>query len=158
MLSSRKPHFSLIGRCILEGALFVDTSVPSFNEAKAAAGSDVVDGCYSPPDCASHQRVAIVIPYKNRYFHLITLMRHLHPILQVSSFCKRNLDHSICGISHCACGVFASLSFLASSSVDADDLMFYLSVPTLAEATQGFLVILKQWSQHRCLPVIPKKC
>lgn len=39
-------------------------------------------GCYKPSHCRSQQKVAILIPYKDREAHLLTLMSYLHPNLQ----------------------------------------------------------------------------
>lgn len=70
--------------CFVEGAIKVNASyVPTESEAIKAAGFSVHDGCYEPPQCVPTQTVAIIVPYKNRQQHLITLMHHLHPVLQV---------------------------------------------------------------------------
>ncbi|KAJ7996265.1 hypothetical protein DPEC_G00235300 [Dallia pectoralis] len=42
----------------------------------------VSEGQYSPPDCLAQQKVAILIPHRNRERHLLYLLRHLHPFLQ----------------------------------------------------------------------------
>ena len=39
-------------------------------------------GCYTPPNCVPRQRVAILIPYKDREAHLYSLLNYLHPMLQ----------------------------------------------------------------------------
>ncbi|RZF41482.1 hypothetical protein LSTR_LSTR000196 [Laodelphax striatellus] len=39
-------------------------------------------GRWSPRDCASRHVVAIIIPYRDRYEQLRTLLYHLHPLLQ----------------------------------------------------------------------------
>ena len=39
-------------------------------------------GCYTPPSCVPRQRVAILIPYKDRAAHLYSLLNYLHPMLQ----------------------------------------------------------------------------
>lgn len=70
------------------GALNVSVSYePTEQEAMDAAGP-VSNGCYKPTWCRPQQSVAIIIPYKNRLRHLITLMHHIHPILQVKLYCK----------------------------------------------------------------------
>lgn len=35
-----------------------------------------------PEDCVSYQKVAIIVPYRNRYFHLKLLLSRLHPLLR----------------------------------------------------------------------------
>jgi len=66
------------------GPLKVNSSYqPPEKEVLTAGGELLREGCYKPPDCISLQKVAFVIPYKNRYRHLLTLLHHMHPILQV---------------------------------------------------------------------------
>jgi len=45
-------------------------------------------GCFTPPDCVPRQRVAILIPYKDREAHLYTLLNYLHPMLQRTGFSR----------------------------------------------------------------------
>ena len=46
--------------------------------------SNVIDegGHWSPDDCTARQRLAVVVPFRDRDAHLQTLVRHLHPFLQ----------------------------------------------------------------------------
>ena len=46
-------------------------------------------GCWEPKDCKPRQKVAIIIPYKNREEHLRALLYRLHPMLhrQKTSYC-----------------------------------------------------------------------
>ncbi|XP_039255577.2 uncharacterized protein LOC120332406 [Styela clava] len=70
----------------LIGKLEVNSSfVPTEDAAIKEAGERVINGCYEPKDCYSNQTVAIIVPYKNRHQDLITLLHHLHPILQRQS-------------------------------------------------------------------------
>ncbi|XP_075621376.1 beta-1,4-galactosyltransferase 4 [Balearica regulorum gibbericeps] len=50
----------------------------------------VAKGRYHPTECSALQRVAIVIPYRNREKHLLYLLDHLHPFLQ-----RQQLDYGI---------------------------------------------------------------
>ncbi|XP_026111144.1 beta-1,4-galactosyltransferase 4-like [Carassius auratus] len=43
---------------------------------------EVVEGQYNPSDCVARQKVAILIPHRNREKHLLYLLHHLHPFLQ----------------------------------------------------------------------------
>jgi hypothetical protein len=43
-------------------------------------------GCYVPRNCKAQQRVAIVIPYKDREDNLLTMLLYLHPMLQRQGF------------------------------------------------------------------------
>jgi len=41
----------------------------------------VVDGCYQPKDCKSMEKVAIIIPFKDREDHLAKWLFHMHQLL-----------------------------------------------------------------------------
>ncbi|CAF0744901.1 unnamed protein product [Adineta steineri] len=47
-------------------------------------------GGWSPKHCLARHRVAIIIPYRDRFEHLVTLLYYLHPILQ-----RQELDYKI---------------------------------------------------------------
>lgn len=49
-----------------------------------------IGGRYRPSDCVSPHKVAIIIPYRNRYEHLKYWLYYLHPILQ-----RQQLDYGI---------------------------------------------------------------
>uniref|UniRef100_A0A8C5N3P3 Beta-1,4-galactosyltransferase n=1 Tax=Leptobrachium leishanense TaxID=445787 RepID=A0A8C5N3P3_9ANUR len=50
----------------------------------------VKNGLYQPKSCRSQQRVAIMIPFRNREEHLLYLLNHLHPFLQ-----RQQLEYGI---------------------------------------------------------------
>lgn len=39
-------------------------------------------GHYSPPNCEAIQKVAVIIPYRNREKHLLKFLHNIHPFLQ----------------------------------------------------------------------------
>jgi hypothetical protein len=47
-------------------------------------------GRWSPPNCQSRHRMALVIPYRDRIQHLRTFLHNIHPFLQ-----KQQLDYGI---------------------------------------------------------------
>ncbi|XP_010591241.1 beta-1,4-galactosyltransferase 4 isoform X1 [Loxodonta africana] len=47
-------------------------------------------GRYHPEECKASQRVAILIPHRNREKHLLYLLEHLHPFLQ-----RQQMDYGI---------------------------------------------------------------
>lgn len=47
-------------------------------------------GRYHPEECRALQRVAILIPHRNRERHLMYLLEHLHPFLQ-----RQQLEYGI---------------------------------------------------------------
>lgn len=38
-------------------------------------------GHFRPADCVPEEKIAIIVPYRDRDEHLRLLLRHLHPIL-----------------------------------------------------------------------------
>lgn len=55
-----------------------------------AENPKVHGGRYHPEECKAVQRVAILIPYRNREKHLLYLLEHLHPFLQ-----RQQLEYGI---------------------------------------------------------------
>jgi hypothetical protein len=47
-------------------------------------------GIYQPPSCKSKNRVAIIIPFRDREEHLKIFVRHMHPFLQ-----RQKLEYGI---------------------------------------------------------------
>lgn len=39
-------------------------------------------GHYKPPNCTAIQKVALIIPYRNREHHLRKFLHNIHPFLQ----------------------------------------------------------------------------
>ena len=52
--------------------------------------SQIVAGSWKPRNCVARQRIAVVIPARNRDEHLQTLTQHLHPFLQ-----SQHLEYSV---------------------------------------------------------------
>lgn len=46
-------------------------------------------GTWKPANCTARHRVAVVVPYRDRERHLLTMLAHLHPILQ-----RQQLDYT----------------------------------------------------------------
>lgn len=63
----------------LLGRLNISLTTPSWDDEIANVSWG---GEHRPPDCISRDLLAVVIPYRDRASHLITLLHHLHPILQ----------------------------------------------------------------------------
>lgn len=59
-------------------------------EEVQAENPKVSRGRYRPEECKALQRVAVLIPHRNREKHLIYLLEHLHPFLQ-----RQQLDYGI---------------------------------------------------------------
>ena len=52
------------------------------NENKIYGTRVSLGGYWKPPDCLSRSKIAIIIPYRDRFVHLAILLRNLHLILQ----------------------------------------------------------------------------
>ena len=78
----------------LEHEVNIDASFVPTDEELSEHLSDLdfthsTGGCWAPKDCKPRQKVAIIIPYKNRAEHLQALMYRLHPMLhrQKTAYC-----------------------------------------------------------------------
>ncbi|XP_043941291.1 beta-1,4-galactosyltransferase 2 [Protopterus annectens] len=75
----------------LVGRLLIEFSTPMTQERLRKENPDVKEGGrYSPPDCKARQKVAIIIPYRNREHHLKYWLHYLHPILR-----RQKIDYGI---------------------------------------------------------------
>ncbi|KAL1447056.1 hypothetical protein WDU94_005566, partial [Cyamophila willieti] len=61
------------------GRLNISLVTPSWDDEIANVS---FGGEWRPPQCESRHLVAVVIPFRDRASHLLTLLHHLHPILQ----------------------------------------------------------------------------
>ncbi|CAF3593672.1 unnamed protein product [Rotaria sordida] len=77
----------LKGRIFDENSTFPNVSLyeieMNFTDIKSG-------GQWSPSYCLARHKVAIIIPYRDRFEHLVTLLYYLHPILQ-----RQELDYKI---------------------------------------------------------------
>ncbi|KAL3251002.1 hypothetical protein MRX96_055265 [Rhipicephalus microplus] len=87
-----KPNVTEVGRVQVDLDLRprrrqTQRSPKAAQTGKSGAGSGTATpsptgGLWSPVECASRHRVALVVPYRDRRLHLLLLLRHLHPILR----------------------------------------------------------------------------
>lgn len=81
------------------GALRVEFSQPVNLEEVARINPQVKDGGrFAPKDCKALQKVAIIIPFRNREEHLKYWLYYLHPILQ-----RQQLDYGVYVINQVRC-------------------------------------------------------
>ncbi|KAI0233041.1 Beta-1,4-galactosyltransferase 2 [Lamellibrachia satsuma] len=66
----------------LKGRLHIETSAPSWDRIEKANSVVKPGGEWSPADCRNTEKVAIVIPYRDREEHLRIFLNHMHPILR----------------------------------------------------------------------------
>ncbi|XP_062456629.1 beta-1,4-galactosyltransferase 1 [Rhea pennata] len=76
---------------LLVGTLRVEFSQPVNLEEVARTNPEVkTGGHFTPKDCTALQKVAIIIPFRNREEHLKYWLYYLHPILQ-----RQQLDYGV---------------------------------------------------------------
>lgn len=79
----------------LVGPLYVNESIPKMEEvekemATAHGGWVSNGGCWKPTECKARVKMALIIPYRNRFEQLSIFVRHMHPILK-----RQNVDYRI---------------------------------------------------------------
>ncbi|XP_070709055.1 beta-1,4-galactosyltransferase 1-like [Pempheris klunzingeri] len=87
----------------LVGPLLVEfNNKRTLDEIRVDIGTSLeLGGHYKPPDCISRQKVAIIIPFRNRHEHLKQWLYYLHPILM-----RQQLDYGVYIINQYGDGVF----------------------------------------------------
>ena len=68
----------------------VNTQIPAWAHIEEENPLLKPGGRYKPPDCIARNRVAIVIPFRDREIHLRLFLQNLHPFLQ-----RQQLDYGI---------------------------------------------------------------
>uniref|UniRef100_A0A3P8RW04 Beta-1,4-galactosyltransferase n=1 Tax=Amphiprion percula TaxID=161767 RepID=A0A3P8RW04_AMPPE len=71
-------------------------------------------GRYKPPDCVAIQKVAIIIPFRNRHEHLIQWLYYVHPILM-----RQQLDYGVYVINQDGDGLFNRAKLMNTGYVEA---------------------------------------
>lgn len=86
----------------LQGPIEVDTQ-PEFleNVEKRLADKITPGGRFKPSDCRARDRVAVVIPFRDRKQHLPVLLKNLHPFLM-----RQQIDYGIFIVEQSADGSF----------------------------------------------------
>ncbi|XP_078264751.1 beta-1,4-galactosyltransferase 4-like [Rhinoraja longicauda] len=100
------PHLRGLTKLIFDGQLTLEQAQK--NNPK------VRNGMFAPQECHSLQRVAILIPFRNREKHLLYLLEHLHPFLQ-----RQLVDYGIFIINQAGNGVFNRAKLLNVGFLEA---------------------------------------
>ncbi|XP_049546433.1 beta-1,4-galactosyltransferase 1-like [Anopheles darlingi] len=75
----------------LEGPINIDTTYEPLNMIEDRYRNKLQPGGqYTPPDCTARNRVAIIVPYRDREHHLPIFLKNLHQFLM-----KQQLDYGI---------------------------------------------------------------
>lgn len=72
------------------GHIKVNTQIAAWAQIEEENSVLEPGGLYRPTDCIPRNRVAIVIPFRDRDIHLKIFMRNIHPFLQ-----SQQLDYGI---------------------------------------------------------------
>ena len=81
--SARVPDSRTVMICIPGGRIKIDTDLVPKESHILQNNSEVqLGGYWRPKDCYGRDRVAIVIPFRDRQTHLNILLKYLHPLLQ----------------------------------------------------------------------------
>ena len=73
-----------------EGRFYAKIEVPAWINLQEKYAMLEPGGRYKPSECIARNRVAIVIPYRNREIHLKIFLNNIHTFLQ-----RQQLDYSI---------------------------------------------------------------
>ncbi|XP_028289205.1 beta-1,4-galactosyltransferase 1-like [Parambassis ranga] len=100
----------------LVGPLLVEFNVDrTMEHARKAANSFIQQGGrYKPKECIAQQKVAIIIPFRNRHEHLIHWLYYLHPILM-----RQQLDYCVYVINQDGEGVFNRAKLMNAGYMEA---------------------------------------
>ncbi|XP_049421279.1 beta-1,4-galactosyltransferase 2-like [Epinephelus fuscoguttatus] len=86
----------------------------TFDEVRKEVTSLQEGGRYKPPDCIAQQKVAIIIPFRNRHEHLKHWLYYLHPIL-----IRQQSDYRVYVINQDGEGVFNKAKLMNAGFVEA---------------------------------------
>jgi beta-1,4-galactosyltransferase 1 len=56
--------------------------LPTFGELKNSINNLESGGFFKPTGCNHREKLAIIIPYRDRESNLVLLLKYLHPLLQ----------------------------------------------------------------------------
>mgnify|MGYP002717197716 FL=1 len=75
---------------IIVGRLKVLINPPPMEELETMFPQVEIGGRFRPKQCHSNSRVAIIVPYRDREFHLRTFLLNIHPMLM-----RQNIDYGV---------------------------------------------------------------
>ncbi|XP_040922297.1 beta-1,4-galactosyltransferase 1-like [Toxotes jaculatrix] len=99
----------------LAGPIAVEFDEKTLDQVRQEVGFPLQEGGrHKPPDCTSPQKVAIIIPFRNRHEHLKHWMYYLHPLL-----IRQQLDYGVYVINQDGEGVFNRAKLMNAGYVEA---------------------------------------
>ncbi|KAK2180296.1 hypothetical protein NP493_448g04068 [Ridgeia piscesae] len=109
----------------LKGTLFIDMVVPRWS-TMTQQHPELSGGGWRPTDCQPRQRVAVIVPYRDREQHLGIFLKHMHPVLQ-----RQLIDYRIFVVEQAAPDVFNKAAMMnvafteVSKRYDVDCFIFH---------------------------------
>ncbi|XP_014665022.1 PREDICTED: beta-1,4-N-acetylgalactosaminyltransferase bre-4-like isoform X2 [Priapulus caudatus] len=91
-------------------------------------------GKYVPTGCRSQQKVAIIIPYRDRWQHLRLLLKHLHPMLQHQMVDYRIFVVEQAGQNIFNKGLIMNIAFDVATKLEDFDCFVYHDVDLIPES------------------------
>ncbi|KAL1123539.1 hypothetical protein AAG570_002616 [Ranatra chinensis] len=99
----------------LVGVFTANKDVDSLEKAAAVVGGGVLaGGQWRPSECRARDRVAVIVPYRDRPLHLCVFLANMHPFLQ-----RQQLDYGIFVIEQAGNGDFNRAMLMNVGFVEA---------------------------------------
>jgi hypothetical protein len=145
----------------LLGPLIVRSDVPEA-ELTMEAGSDEwrkwygplgAGGAFKPEECTARQKVAIIVPYRDRSDHLRLFLRHMHPLLQ-----RQQLDYQIFVVEQAGSDAFnraalMNVGYSEASERAAFDCFVFHDVDLVPEDDRNLYTCPKDMPKHLAVAV-----
>ncbi|CAG9829016.1 unnamed protein product [Diabrotica balteata] len=128
----------------LVGKVLVSRSPSSITELEHQFDWLQLGGHWQPPDCRAKQKLAIVVPFRNRETHLSIFLRHMHPFLR-----HQQLDYTIFVIEQQGekpfnRGMLMNIGFEQAMSMSQFDCFIFHDVDLLPEDDRNLYVCSSQ--------------
>lgn len=99
----------------LDGPIAIDTDFEELSSVEQRLGGQLLmGGWYKPKECNAKDRVAIVIPYRDRATHLPIFLKNVHPFLM-----KQQIEYGIFIIEQISDGLFNRAALMNVGFVEA---------------------------------------
>ncbi|GFS17725.1 beta-1,4-galactosyltransferase 1 [Elysia marginata] len=140
------------GKCLLELDKFESAEVDIFgdpSEQSILQANPHVQkgGSWRPENCKAWQRVAIIIPYRDRMHHLLILLRRLHPMLKLQKVDYRVFVVEQAGQDKFNRGKLMNVGFLEALRFGQFDCLVFQDVDLLPEDNRN-LYMCDSYARH----------
>lgn len=131
----------------------VDDGV-TLDEVQKTFGKDLyVGGFYVPPNCKARQRVAIIVPYRNREIELAIFLKNIHPFLM-----KQQIEYGIFVVEQTVGtkfnrGMLLNVGFLEAKKIKSFDCYIFHDVDLLPMDDRNFYICSEDNPRHLAMAV-----